>query len=190
MKKHTTREAWLTAATKALRPLFREAGNDAYPKKLQVSCGWPGGGTRSRIGECWSQTCSANGATEIFISPVVAKPVEVLDILVHELVHGIVGVEHGHKAPFRRLAVAVGLTGKMTATVAGPELKVRLKALAKELGSYPHSELSRGDRKPQPTRMIKCECDDCGYICRTTRSWLDAAGPPICPSCEIKMISK
>lgn len=185
MKKHKHRESWLDAATSLLRPLFKAAG--IYPHPLRVSCGWPGGGTRSRIGECWSQTCSAKGATEIFISPVVAKPVDVLDILVHELVHAIVGVEHGHKGPFRKLAIAVGLTGKMTATVASPELKKQLKSIAKKLGPYPHSELSRSDRKKQTTRMIKCECGKCGYVCRTTRTWLDLLGPPICPGCEVTM---
>ena len=34
---------------------------------------------------------------------------------------------------------------------------------------------------PQTTRMLKCVCGKCGYTCRTTRKWLDAAGSPICP---------
>jgi hypothetical protein len=186
MKKHKHRESWLDRATILVRPLFDAAGAGPYPL-LRTSCGWPGGGTRSRIGECWSQTCSDDTSTEIFISPVLDDPVQVLDVLVHELVHAIVGCEHGHKAPFRKLAIAVGLTGKMTATEATPELKAKLEKIAKKLGPYPHAKLSRSTRKKQTTRMIKCECKGCGFVCRTTRTWLDLLGPPICPGCENTM---
>jgi hypothetical protein len=183
-----TREEWLNAATKSLRPLFKAAGNDAYPKKLKVSCGWPGGGSaRTRIGECWSETCSSKGATEIFISPSVAEKVKVLDILAHELVHAIVGVKEGHGPVFKRLATKLGLAGKMTATVAGPELCKQLKAIAKKLGHYPHAVLTISGRKKQTTRMIKCECRACGYACRTTSKWLESLGAPICPGCDVQM---
>lgn len=36
--------------------------------------------------------------------------------------------------------------------------------------------------KKQTTRMVKCECGECGYIARTSQKWLDEVGPPHCPS--------
>ena len=34
--------------------------------------------------------------------------------------------------------------------------------------------------KVQPTRLIKCVCQSCGYVIRSTRKWLDT-GYPQCP---------
>jgi len=195
--KHATREQWLQAGVKALRPLFTKVCDDDQravlkklvdKQKLRVSCGWPGGGSaRTRIGECWSETCSADGKIEIFISPKVAEKVEVLDILTHEIVHAVVGLECGHKGAFRSVATKVGLQGKMTATTAGPELNKQLKAIAKKLGTYPHAKLDLSDRKKQTTRMVKCSCKECGYVCRTTRKWLEELGAPFCPGCKEQM---
>jgi hypothetical protein len=42
-------------------------------------------------------------------------------------------------------------------------------------------------RKKQGTRLIKCECPECGYIARVTAKWLDEAGAPICPTDQISM---
>jgi hypothetical protein len=33
----------------------------------------------------------------------------------------------------------------------------------------------------QTTRLIKCECAECGYLARVTRLWLDTKGAPQCP---------
>lgn len=103
-----------------------------------------------------------------------------LDVLVHELVHAADDCRSGHKGAFRRLATAIGLTGRMTATVAGPELAARLHALAEELGPYPHAALDASMRKKQSTRMLKVVCPDCGYAVRTTNKWLEI-GVPTCP---------
>ena len=176
-----TREQWLNDATVELSALLSEHGGE-LPEHVRVSCSWPSQSIRKRIGEAWSAECSTDRAHETFISPILSDSVRVLDVLTHELVHHCVGVEHGHKAPFARLAKAVGLTGKMTATVAGPELTERLNAIAEKLGPYPHATLSPTDgRKKQGTRMIKCECPDCGYVARTTGKWLSAYGAPLCP---------
>jgi hypothetical protein len=179
-----TREEWLGRLVDALRPTFAENGYP-LPERIRVSCGWPSRSALSRkamrIGEAWSHRCSGDGAHETFLSPVLADPIDVAAVLVHELVHHAVGVEHGHKGPFRKLAVAVGLTGRMTATTAGDALRGRLHALAEELGPYPHAVLTGGDgRKKQSTRMLKVACDACGCIVRMTRQWLDTVGAPTC----------
>jgi hypothetical protein len=177
-----TREEWLTAALQPIARHIADKANETMPDNVKASCGFPGGGSaRKRIGECWSTQSSAIKASEIFISPVMSDPVRILDVLLHEAIHATVGVEHGHKAPFKRVAVACGLTGKMTATVAGPELETVLQDIAVELGPYPHGALSLSDRKKQKTRLVKCECMLCGYIVRTTSKWIESAGAPLCP---------
>ena len=179
-----SREEWLGRMVDALRPTFAAHGYP-LPERIRVSCGWPSRsaltGKAQRIGEAWSHRCSADGAHETFLSPVLADPIDVGAVLVHELVHHAVGVEAGHKGPFRTLALAVGLTGPMRATTAGEGLRQRLHALAEQLGPYPHAVLSgAGGRKKQSTRMLKLTCPDCGCIARMTRQWLDDVGAPTC----------
>ena len=175
------REQWLTSATKKLRPMFKQHGA-AIPENVRVSCSWPSGSVRKVIGEAWTEKACADGAHETYISPVLDKPVDVLAVLVHELVHHAFGIEAGHKAPFKRLATTLGLTGKMTETTAGPELTEKLTEIAEKLGPYPHGKVTPGQGKTkQGTRLIKCKCSECGYIVRTTSKWLDSYGPPLCP---------
>lgn len=179
-----SREEWLGRMVDALRPTFAELGHP-LPERIRVSCGWPSrsalSGKARRIGEAWSHRCSGDGAHETFLSPTLADPIEVGAVLVHELVHHAVGVENGHKGPFRACALAVGLTGPMRATTAGDALGERLHALAEELGPYPHAALNGGaGTKKQTTRMLKVTCTDCGCIVRMTRQWLDDTGAPTC----------
>jgi len=177
------REEWLTKLMHNLLPLFEEAKpwSTTGHKKWRVSCSFPGGGTaRKRIGECWSEKNSESGYTEIFISPVLSKKDQVDHVLVHEMVHASVGVEHGHRAPFAKLARAIGLEGKMTATTAGAELRKRLNAITSKMPAYPHGALSLSGRKKQSTRLIKLACPDCGYVVRTTNKWIEQGVPTCC----------
>lgn len=184
--KFTTREEWLMAAARALRPLFDEQGAAEYPR-FRVSCGWPKGGRGKTIGQAWTPSASGDETAEIFISPKLESLVGygVLDTLLHELIHAVVGNEVGHKGPFKKLATAIGLSGKMTATFAEGELETRLLELAAPLGPYPHAELSSLTVTKQTTRMLKLTCT-CGFIARTTQKWIDTVGLPTC-GCGLKM---
>lgn len=149
MRKLPTREQWLTAALPGLKALLSKHWKDKInTKPIRVACGWCKSGRDSVIGECWPSTASAGELTEMFISPVLDEPVKVLDVLLHELIHAVVGNKEGHRGKFKTLAVAVGLKGKMTATFAetGTPLHDALKALAARLGAYPHSKLQRTGR--------------------------------------------
>ena len=109
---------------------------------------------------------------------------EIAGILAHELTHAAVGIDKGHGRAFRRVAIAIGLTGKMTATVPGDAFKQRVEPILKKLGAIPHARLSWGELrgpKKQTTRMIKCECAECGYTARVARKWLEDVGAPHCP---------
>lgn len=111
-----TREQWLNRALGLIRNyLYTNCDAAVVPQGTRISCGLAGGRIGSkRIGECWNTTASADGSTEIFISPVlddVTGKSGVLATLVHEAIHAAVGVEHGHKKPFQKVATAAGLVG-------------------------------------------------------------------------------
>ena len=185
-----TREEWLLQMVERLRPAFAGAGKE-IPANVRVSCGWTSTralAAKSRsIGECWPSQWSKDRTHEVFISPCLDEVVAVSATLVHELIHAVLDCEHGHKGPFRKLALQLGLTGKMTATVAGPELTERLNALAAAIGPYPHATLDRTMRKKQGTRMIKVFCVSCGYTVRTTRQWIEMGLPTCVCGCEMEV---
>jgi hypothetical protein len=178
-----TREEWLQALVGRLRSDFEIQGI-GLPSEIAVSCGWPSQRPRSkrnrRIGECWRASCSGAGRPEICISPTLADPVEVGHVLVHELIHAALP-NAGHRAPFIRAAIRLGLTGKMTAAVPTDELRVRLRQLADEIREpYAHGEIRPGaNERTQSTRLLKLACPSCGYVIRTTRNWLEI-GVPLC----------
>lgn len=175
--KFKTREEWLQAFTAAARPVFKSHGYK-IPDNVRLSVGFTSKGARSkRIGECWASTYSEDGAWEIFITPNLGDAARIADVLTHELVHVVVGIEVGHKKPFRKCATAVGLTGKMTATVAGTVWWEWAQDVLDDLGPLPHATLKRDgpNDKKQGTRMLKCTCDACGFTMRTTSKWLKVA---------------
>lgn len=191
-----TREEWLMAGVSEFKRWFKHAGYD-IPDNVRVTCGFPSKSAVSRktmrIGECWDAGCSRGGTFEIFISPVLEDPVTVLATLAHELVHATVGLAARHGKEFSKCARAIGLTGKMTATVPGDEFKRDIADVLERLGDYPHTQLrvSSDTTKKQTTRLIKCECPECAaegepYIVRLSQSTLDR-GAPICPTHHVEM---
>jgi hypothetical protein len=212
-----TREQWLTEAVEQLGQLFEAATGETVPP-VRVSVGWPGGRSAGKgnavIGQCWHKAAAKDGRAHIFVSPILDEAPRVLDVLAHELVHAIDENESGHKGRFARLAKAIGLTGPMTATVAGDDLKADLTRLVSwRLGTYPHGALASTGRivrtgpdglpipglpgvpgggashPKQTTRMLKaeCPCDEADpYIVRITRKQFDR-GAPKCGLCGESM---
>jgi hypothetical protein len=176
---YATREEWLVALVEALRSMFD--GVSLEIPAVRISCSWPSRSIRKRVGECWHSSAAADGARNIFISPVKDDGEEVAGIVVHELVHACLPDGAGHKKPFKDGMKALGLQGKATATEPNDELQHRLHAICEQLGEYPHSALNLTDPsvKKQTTRMIKLVCDECGYIARTTSKWIEV-GLPTC----------
>jgi hypothetical protein len=183
------REEWLMKATEELATIFQENGKDV--PEVRVSVGFPSkGGSRGKlktIGECHPSAMSADGRAQIFIHPTLDSSVKVLGVLLHELVHAVLGAGFGHKKEFKALATACGLTGKMTATSESPELVERLNEVIGRIGQYPHAKLDTSSEKKQGTRMKKCLCPNCGYIAYTSQKWLDEVGTPTCSGCYIEM---
>lgn len=175
------RQRWLEAGVAALRSRFAEKGFEV-PTAVRVSIGFPKGshGKGRAIGQCWYAEGSSDKHNEIFISPELGDGARILDVMAHELAHAVAGVNAGHKAPFKRIAEGVGLTGKMTATVAGVEFAAWADRHVSNLGKYPGGTLSAVSRKKQSTRLLKAECD-CGYTVRITKKWVAEVGAPHCP---------
>lgn len=178
------REAWLYQLAEHLRPIIAEHGAEC--PAVRIGVGFTSGGIRGRsIGECWAPEATADQTHAIFLRPNEDDGPNVAATLLHEMIHAAVGIDAKHGPKFRAVAVACGLEGKMTATHAGPDLAARLHTLCEQLGPYPHAALTGGATTAKPkqtTRMVKIECPECGYVCRTTRKWLDEAGAPICPT--------
>jgi hypothetical protein len=176
------REDWLNRVAEALAPWFAERN---YPlPRYRISCGFPSTGKKgSRIGECWANACSGDETHEIFIHPKLADGIEVSATLAHELIHAAVGLSHKHGGEFKRIALEIGLEGKMRSTHAGEAFKQVASLIIENLGPYPHATLdTEGASSKEPkqgTRMIKIKCPDCGWTGRTTRQWIDL-GLPTC----------
>ena len=182
---YNTREEWLTAAIEELRPVFDAVGKP-LPKAIRVACGFPLNAKRSKaIGECWIASASADGVIEILISPVLADPVAVFEVLVHELCHATSGA-FNHGVNFQKVASLMLLqacgTGKETwkSTRGTTEFVNSYGALINGLDTYPHGQLTYTDKKVQGTRMIKACCPSCGYTIRLTDKWVKQ-GLPTCP---------
>lgn len=202
---YETREAYLLAMAEKLAPMINERtglgsrnvkvenGHVAIGStKIAITCGFPVTGGRMRknggmrIGECHHIHGTDRTKFQIAIHPTNATGEEVASVLVHEILHALLPGGVGHRKPFSQAAKKMGLDGKPTATTLGEELTEALKPILDELGEYPHEKLtSQSACRKSPG--LKVMCGDCGYVVRVTRKWLDEAGAPICPQCEIQM---
>jgi len=176
---HIWREEWLAAAAAELSSTFEIL--DYRMPKMRFAIGFPSTGRfGSAVGEHWSDKHSRDQTHEIFIRADQSDPIEVLGILVHEIVHAVVGSDAKHGPIFKKCALAVGLQGPMRSTTVGPELRARLAAIAESLGPLPHAALDWTNRKKQSTRLLKAQCH-CEYTVRVARAWVEQVGPPHCP---------
>jgi hypothetical protein len=136
------------------------------------------------IGECWIASASADGVIEILISPVLADPVAVFEVLVHELCHATSGA-FNHGVNFQKVASLMllqacgGGSQPWKSTKGTAEFTPQYGAIIDGLDAYPHGQLTYTDRKTQGTRMLKACCPSCGYTVRLTTKWA-AQGLPTC----------
>jgi hypothetical protein len=183
---YKTREEWLLAAVEEIRPIFVNKGHH-IPQNCQVSCGFASTGTRSHhIGQCWPRESSTDERNQIFISPALYEPAEVLDTLVHELVHAVDDCEHKHGKEFKKIALSLGMMGPMRSAGAGPELKIKLEEIAKALGPYPHGKLKVTHRIVINRSRPRAKCPACGFQVPMLKRFL-AYGAPICPKDKVEM---
>ena len=147
----------------------------------------------STIGECWagySVSSKEKMLTQIFITPDLTDTTRIVGVLIHELIHYLTPAD-GHRGKFRRLALAVGLEGKMTTTTESKELVEKIDKMVKKVGKIPHDKWIPVKRKVQTTRMLKLNCQavDHDYIVRTSRKNIVEYGSAVCPECRQPMFS-
>ena len=184
---NSERVRWLEQAYALLQEeLIPEA-----PERITITFGFPSKGARpsrnQRIGEYAHilKDCEAGPGLLTLHPTLFDDPARVLDVLLHEMIHAARPTD-GHRGQFPKLAKRVGLTGKMTATVAGTELKAKLEGYLKDrLPPMPngHGDLS-ADRKKQGTRLRKYVCPSCGQIIRAATDCLNA----VCGDCDAHFI--
>lgn len=178
---HETREAWLIAAVKEINEAFFTG--ETIPA-TRVSVGWAGGkgkkGLVKFIGQCWGNSALTDGVPQMFVSPALSAPVQILETLVHEMCHAIDDCKSGHRGNFKRLAVKAGLEGKMTATHAGKVCREKLEEIAEKLGHFPHAALKPNTetKKGNKNRHLKMSCQHCEYTARSSRGAMEEFGMP------------
>jgi len=186
MNDQINREAWLSKLIEACRPDFADRGFE-LPASIRVTFGWPKG--RKALGSCFPDVATSDNHFEIFISPKHhdCEPHALAETLVHELIHTLpCCMNHGKK--FKKIMAAVGLEGKATATRGGPELWEWIDQHLEALGPFPGKEIKQTagkGAKKQTTRMLKCECRQCGFIFRASQTAIDTIkdedGTMACP---------
>ena len=183
---NNVREIWLQKAVELISPIFKNKGYTI--PKVQVSCGFPSTGNKSKhVGQCWGKSSTSDGTNQLFITPILDEPVQVLDTLVHELVHAVDDCMHHHGPEFKKIATDVGLQGLMREASAGPWLLEQLTAISRQLGKYPHSKINlahSSSKKTGPRPRAKCK--KCGYEVTPLKKWLHM-GPPLCPKHTTEM---
>ena len=184
MENKMNRETYLNKLAQELKmSVFKQAQINIDLSKVKISCGYPTTGSKGKaIGQC--PATSNNGYNEIFIHPVLQDSIKVAGVLAHELVHAHDDCENGHNKVFRKMALAIGLEGKMTATTEGEEFAKQAQKIVDKIGEYPHKKLeSSGTKKKQTTRMVKVVCNNCDqYHVRMSRTMFELA-PPVCGHC-------
>ena len=167
-----TREQWLIDIKNDVEVSVFGKHGYKLPKKINLTVSEPKGKKSSAkggkvIGQCLSTDLSTGGFNEIYITPdndgqTVENSVKVIGIVIHELIHAYDNCKNGHNHVFRKIALTVGLQGKMTATTHTEELKEVIDTIVKDIGEYPHKKLDYKPRKKQSTRLVKINCSGYG----------------------------
>tara|TARA_R110000787_G_scaffold25608_2_gene71917 strand:+ start:1435 stop:2055 length:621 start_codon:yes stop_codon:yes gene_type:complete len=199
MKNEMNRETYLNKVIDKAVPLFNNSGFkiSEIRTKLKVSCSFIKGvrGSKNKaIGVHYSPLSSANGYHEMMIEPSISDSQEAIGILIHEMVHAIqTHLYHddkgrlnvgAHGKEFRKIALSVGLCGKMTSTKSSPELIKTIDTWIKEFGKYPHSPITLSNRKKQTTRNLKVECQSCLWSFRCSNQNINRIQSYKCLACD------
>ena len=145
------REGWLRQATELINEdLFKKtvvtpkSGGSYSPylclNHVRMSCSWiKGRRTEKAVGVCFPRSWrDGGGINEIFITPQEWKSADVLNTLLHELIHAVDDNRHGHKTFFKDVGLAVGLMEPMTSSPSSETLTGYFETVVKRIGEYPH----------------------------------------------------
>ncbi len=181
--KHTTRESWLQAAVAEMAKEVETAAGSKLPKGLQVLVSWP---YRSKTagGQYFPPSFAKDKKTTYLIVSPSLEEDRVLDVLMHEMVHAVLPDVDGHGGLFKKTGQALGLEGNMRSSRPGKELQVRLTALAKHLGPYPHQQMveKHSPKKSNAKTIVRLVSPaDPSYSCWLSPKQFAEHGAPVCP---------
>ena len=125
---------------------------------------------------------------QTFLSPGLSDPVLVLDTLMHELIHAVDDCQNKHGSAFKKMALKLGLKGPMRSAGTGPELLVKLEAIALSLGPYPHARLTVPRRVVSYSPRPRAKCGVCGFTVPMLKAFIHY-GSPICPKDRVEMVA-
>ena len=186
--KYKTREEYLQRAYSLLNEVaFKPNGQECPP--VNISCSWIIGNrtaNKKTLGACSERDASTGKINEIKIVPTVDDSFLAIDTLAHEMAHAVDNCQNGHKAPFRKICLAVGLDGnsQMTYAEAGEKLGKTIKNIIATIGEYPHKAVIVGNAKKQSTRNLKVECNKCDFSFRTSRKNVESMIHNHCLACD------
>ena len=180
------------AAHIILKEIIKPVANPAVFKqpKLQITSSFAYR-SKKAIGQCFAKEASDSKEVNLItINPSYNSKctLDVLEIVHHELIHASDNCASGHRGYFRATAIASGLTGKMTATIATPELKDRyIELIVRKIGTFPWDGINTEDfgKKKQTVRNCKVSCfsPECDFSFRTSRKNVDQIVNIVCPAC-------
>jgi hypothetical protein len=184
------REGWLTIVGRKLEEVFTEYKFPPY----RVTCGWPSHGAigkKTIVGQCFDVQCSKDGVHEIFISPLLDKPLEVAGTLGHEMAHCIAGIKAAHGKKFIAICNELGLTkGKPFTIMPGKKLEEKIQKIVDAVGAYPHSALTPVAKQIVRAPSIqKLVCNTCSGSATIPMKQF-VAGRPVTCFCGQKMFPK
>jgi hypothetical protein len=140
---HTYAEVWLNEAVKLLRPVFAESGYEIPPVHVSVGFstdGYKPSAKKNTIGVCHASWMTMDGINEIYITPLVTEPVDVISLLVHELIHAVDDCKSNHGPGFQKISRALRCTDNRHVPMnEWRETIERYRAMALQLGRYPRA---------------------------------------------------
>ena len=165
------------------------------PEKILVTI--QSKGRRNALGWFWNNRWKQNkdALHEINLSAEYLKEHNMGETLLHELAHaenhhkGIDDTDktgRRHNKKFKAMAEALGLTVEKSGSLGfaytdlGQPAKDFLEKIKFDRAVFEMCRIVESKASKQGTRLLKCECPECGYVVRTTQKWLDV-GNPTCP---------
>ena len=146
---HKYAEVWLAEAVELLRPMFNECGYEIPPVHVSVgfsTFGYNPSAKKRVIAVCHAKSMTRDGINEIYITPLVYEPVNVLGLLVHELIHAVDDCRSGHGKTFQEMSLALKCSDNLKVPLSvWREALDRHKKIADQLGRYPRSGVNYAD---------------------------------------------
>jgi len=185
-RKDVTREVWLKEATLLIEKQILSKHNIKLPENWTVSVGFPAGSPKA-IGQAWDkESCDDKKTYSLFISPVLGNQdkVNLLQVLLHEIIHIAVGIDQKHGGEFKRVARLVGLEGRLTATYVSESnpLHAQLENVYNDVGwAYPHEVLLpkfKPKKERQSNILQLVSPSDSEYIIKMKKDIFENEGAP------------